>query len=432
MYEHQAIRTDVARIVVYVSPVNTPHGEPGSRAIPARRTGPFGRATRVLLLGLVVLVFGAIALWGPSLASHWQCRATDAAAIIPKDGALFGVNLDWASETVAQYSQDLGHSPAVAAQFTNLPYDNAAWGWVTASAAQAKSAGAVLLLTLEPNQGLDAVTARVVTQLASDLRVINDQGTPVVLRFAHEMNGSWYPWSQRPTQYIEVFRKVAAAVHQRAPGTAMLWAPNYGGGYPFSAGQYGAVPGTSDFALLDTNADGVLTMADDPYLPYYPGDDAVDWVGMSLYHWGKHYPWGTNDIPEAGKLAGMLTGTYSGSVGDERAVPDFYQVFGAQHRRPVAITETAALYAPGGTGADELAVKQAWWRQVFSNQIHEQFPMLKMINWFEWNKDETEVGGVVDWRTLNNATTRTAFVADLPSWLTYGGKSLKACTWGFN
>jgi hypothetical protein len=77
-------------------------------------------------------------------------------------------------------------------------------------------------------------------------------------------------------------------------------------------------------------------------------------------------------------------------------------------------------------------VKQAWWRQVFSNQIHEQFPMLKMINWFEWNKDETEVGGVVDWRTLNNPTTRAAFVADLPSWLTYGGDSLKACTWGLN
>jgi soluble lytic murein transglycosylase-like protein len=67
----------------------------------------------------------------------------------------------------------------------------------------------------------------------------------------------------------------------------MLWAPNYGGGYPFASGQYNALPGTSDFALLDTNHDGVLNMSDDPYLPYYPGDDAVDWVGMSLYHWGS-------------------------------------------------------------------------------------------------------------------------------------------------
>lgn len=378
-----------------------------------------------------MVALAATALWGPRLASQWQCRATNASVIIPKDGVLFGVNLDWASESVDQYSQGLGHRPAVAAQFTTIPYDDAAWGWVTESATQVKSAGGVLLLTLEPTQGLDAVTARVVAQLASDLRAINDQGIPVVLRFAHEMNGSWYPWSQRPTQYIEVFRRVAAAVHRQAPGTAMLWAPNYGGGYPFAGGQYVAVAGSRDFTLLDTNADGALTMADDPYLPYYPGDDAVDWVGMSLYHWGNDYPWGTNDIPEAGKLVGMLTGTYSGSVGDERAVADFYEVFGTQHHRPVAITETAALYAPGRAGADELTVKQAWWRQVFADQVHDQFPMLKMINWFEWNKDEVEVGGVVDWRTLHSPTTRPAFVADLPKWLTYGGDKLQVCTWGF-
>ena len=256
---------------------------------------PFWRVARFVLLGIVVVALAATALWGPRIASQWQCRATNASVIIPKDGVLFGVNLDWASESVDQYSQGLGHRPAVAAQFTTIPYDDAAWGWVTESAAQVKAAGGVLLLTLEPT----------------------------------------------------------------------------------------------------------------------------------------NYPWGTNDIPEAGKLFGMLTGTYSGSVGDERAVPDFYEVFGTQHHRPVAITETAALYAPGRAGADELAVKQAWWRQVFSDQVHDQFPMLKMINWFEWNKDEVEVGGVVDWRTLHSPTTRPAFVADLPTWLTYGGDKLQVCTWGF-
>jgi hypothetical protein len=386
----------------------------------------------VLFLGLVVLAIAASGLWGRSMVLRWQCRAERASSVVSKGDVLFGVNLDWGSETLAQYAQDLGHSPAVAAQFTSLPYDDVAWGWVTASSAQTRAAGAVLLLTVQPTQGLEAVTAEVVAKLASDLRAINDEGTPVVVRLAHEMNGSWYPWSQRPSEYIEVFRKVAAAVHQHAPGTEMLWAPNYGGGYPFSGGQYGAVPGSKDFALLDTNADGVLTMADDPYLPYYPGDDAVDWVGMSLYHWGNHYPWGTNDIPEAGKLSAMLTGSYSGSVGDERAVPDFYQTFGTQHHRPVAIAETGALYATRGVGSDELSVKQAWWRQVFSMEAHEQFPMLKMINWFEWNKDETEVGGLVDWRALGSTTTRSAFVADLPTWLAYGRASLKTCTWGFS
>lgn len=37
---------------------------------------------------------------------------------------------------------------------------------------------------------------------------------------------------------------------------------------------------------LDTNGDRVIDMRDDMYSPYYPGDDVVDWVGMSLYHFG--------------------------------------------------------------------------------------------------------------------------------------------------
>lgn len=31
--------------------------------------------------------------------------------------------------------------------------------------------------------------------------------------------------------------------------------------------------GSPDFKALDTNNDGVIDFSDDPYLPYYPGDD---------------------------------------------------------------------------------------------------------------------------------------------------------------
>ena len=36
---------------------------------------------------------------------------------------------------------------------------------------------------------------------------------------------------------------MAAAVHAGAPGSAMMWAPNYAGGYPFAGGMYEAEPG---------------------------------------------------------------------------------------------------------------------------------------------------------------------------------------------
>lgn len=57
----------------------------------------------------------------------------------------------------------------------------------------------------------------------------------------------------------------------------MLWNPNEGTSYPYPKGtdpkSYLTV---ADFALMDTNKDGILDYKDDPYSPWYPGDDAVD------------------------------------------------------------------------------------------------------------------------------------------------------------
>jgi hypothetical protein len=148
-------------------------------------------------------------------------------------------------------------------------------------------------------------------------------------------------------------------------------------------------------------------------MPYYPGDDAVDWVGMSLYHWGSAYPWGENELPEDGKFVAQLRGQYSGFAGDERAVPDFYGLFGEAHGKPIAITETAAFYAPAAGGEDAAAIKPRWWRQVFEPRTLASLPRVAMINWFEWSKFETEVGGQVDW-TVTGQGLVDGFRAALP------------------
>ena len=43
----------------------------------------------------------------------------------------------------------------------------------------------------------------------------------------------------------------------------------------------------ADCKLLDTNGDGTINNYDDMYTPYYPGDDVVDWVGLSVFHFGN-------------------------------------------------------------------------------------------------------------------------------------------------
>ncbi len=358
---------------------------------------------------------------GAASPSPAPCTAVLPSDAFPADGVALGVNPDWGQETLAQFTEATQLAPAAAVSFSDVPMDDTDLQNVRAAAQQVAQAGGVLVLTLEPREGLAAVTDTVVADVVDLLAEINGTGVPVLLRFAHEMNGSWYAWGQQPAEYVETFRRVAAAVHADAPGTQTLWAPNYGGGYPFSGGEHEAQPGTPAFALLDTDGDGTLTGADDPYAPYYPGDDAVDWVGMSLYHWGEVYPWGEDVVPEPTKFVDQLTGTYAGTGGDDSALPDFAADYAQSRGKPLAIPETAAFVTAGADAATALAIKQAWWQQVLADDVHERVPALRLVNWFDWDKHETEVDGVVQWSLSGDPAVAEAFRADLPAWVHEAG-----------
>jgi hypothetical protein len=69
-------------------------------------------------------------------------------------------------------------------------------------------------------------------------------GHPVLLTFAHEMNGNWYPWGYggsegtTPAQWIAAWDHVVTVVNAQAPGlVTWVWAPNVELGAT-SIGQY--------------------------------------------------------------------------------------------------------------------------------------------------------------------------------------------------
>ena len=366
-------------------------------------TGSMPSMSRFACLVLLLVVSACSAAAPPSTPASSSSAPPTAPAIssqprtvpslVPPDGRTwFGMNLDWANQTVAQVTGSLGVTPAVWVQFVGFPLDDAARANLVGFFEQVGAAGAYGLITLEPHDGLSAVTPEAAADLATVLdEAWTDHEVATFVRFAHEMNGSWYPWAQQPEAYVEAFRVVADAVHG-ATASAMVWAPNDGAGYPFSGQEFEAAPGSPERAALDTDGDGDLTSADDPYAPYWPGDDAVDWVGMSLYFWGLQYPWGENELAPAGTFVAQLTGQPTSAHPDERAVPDFYATYAEGHDKPMAIIETAALYDPSGDGPDEAAVKSAWFEQVFSDETRDRFSRIGMINWFEWRTQEPEVG----------------------------------------
>jgi hypothetical protein len=368
--------------------------------------------SRLLLTVALIATLAASSNLAPALAR-----------LQPTGGAYFGLNLDWASETAAAATERLGRTPAVWVQFSRFPLDASARANLDALIDQVATVGGIALVTLEPEDGLAAVTTAVADDLGDLLaRYWDTRRVPTFVRFAHEMNGSWYPWAQQPGEYVAAFRRVAAAVHERAPHSAMVWAPNQGGGYPFSGGPFVAPPGSAAIAALDTNGDGTLTNADDPYAPYYPGDDAADWVGMSLYHWGRAYPWGEAELPHPGTFAAMLRGEDTGAHNQAARVPDFYGTYAVGHDKPLAIVETGILYDPGATeGPTEAELKSAWFGEVFGPSTHAAFPRIGMLSWFEWSKHEPEVGRVIDWRLGSDPALARRLLDTAPDWLVFGG-----------
>jgi len=345
------------------------------------------------------------------------------ARLEPQSGCYFGVvRDDLTLDTIRGYSVWLGFTPAAFVTFVKFPMRQQDIDKLKVIK-EIIPTGGIVLVTLEPLDGLNTISKQDCQDFATLCVNYEKQGLGVMVRFAHEMNGTWYPWCQSPTLYKEKFRLLAQYVHTNTHNTAMLWTPNSGGGYPFLGGPYGVQPGTPEYSVLDTDGNNKLDMNDDMYTPYYPGDDAVDWVGMSVYHWGQSYPWIENELPEARNFTDQITGNYNGLNGNQLAVPDFYSMFcnDGVHNKPMAIPETAAFYNTEQGGASELAIKQAWWHQVFNHSgdtndaldISVHFPKIKMINWFDIQKNEAEAkGNLVDWRISGNTIIQSAFTRD--------------------
>lgn len=347
------------------------------------------------------------------------------------NSVLVGAALEWQQWgfSTENVSKTLGYEPATFVVFTNIPFTDDDLWVMERILPSAGAQGQHIILTMEPYRGFDAVREDgVIDAVVHVLQKYEDEhNVTFILRFAHEMNGSWYPWSQQPRAYIDTFRMLAMAVAQHTQYATMMFCPNVGPGYPYAGGEYflgsSCTPSLSDddCDLLDTNNDGKLTSDDDMFSPYWPGDDVVDWVGSSLYHWGDAYPWGENVIPPKDYFFKALTSSNNSNNG-------FYRLYSEGKGKPMIVTETAALYnqcdVRPGTGTcqvntkhgwlnrqREYEIKSAWWEQVFSMNTLKEFPNIRIISWFNVKKRESEVQwNTIDWTMYSTRNIKRGFL----------------------
>ncbi|WP_445442362.1 hypothetical protein [Clavibacter sp. km1a] len=410
--------------------------------MPARRRV---RAPGRMRVSAAATAVAAVALAVVPAAAAGAARAATAAAAASAsdevdlttapDAPWFGGILDWAEDDARSYADRLGAIPAVLGQSVRYPLGPDDVAYLDGIAEQTARQGSLLLLTLEPTVPLAELTAEDATVLTDRLEALRERvGLRALVRFAPEMNGSWTPWGQQPAAYVSAFRVVADAVHASDAGAVTVWSPAYASGYPFGSAD-GRVEGSAarSIAELDTDGDGRVDVDDDAYRPYYPGDDAVDWVGLSASHFGAErdaatgteeeeylggdvvprQAFGANVLPEDGKFLRQLQGAY-GYPDEGGTGRDFAAEWIDGTGKP-AVIETAALHDPARTdGASGIDITRAWWEQVLAPEVRAAHPGIGMVVWRELERAEAEAdAAVIDWRATADPATAAALRAHL-------------------
>lgn len=171
-----------------------------------------------------------------------------------------------AKSDVAQFGREYGKKPFLVMVFVD-------WGkFVDEEVVRgAYSENSLLFVTLEPwradeKAGIDYDKLLAggydgyIDEFAEKMKGIP---RPVLIRFAHEMNGNWYPWSGVKIgrdKYIAVYRYVKNRF-DKAGAENMRW-------------------------VFSVNAEDVPA-ENNYFMMYYPGEKYADYIGIDGYNWGN-------------------------------------------------------------------------------------------------------------------------------------------------
>jgi Glycosyl hydrolase family 26 len=303
------------------------------RSLTGRRLSSSGGA----LLAVLAVLCLAAAPPGPARGAGGAQRQIGFGAYIPNSYEYPGL--------IDRYARLVGRRPVIVSRYPN---------WSTApfthhAMAAIWDRGAVPLVTWEPwtasekGISLRAIAAgRYDGYARRSAREAIAWGRPILLRFAHEMNGGWYPWGTghgySPATYVAAWRHLVRLFRSvGATNVQWVWSPNVDeqGGFPISVPLLGSGP-SHPF----------------PFEQFFPGDRWVDWVALDGFNWGKGGKW-----------------------------QSFTEIFGNSYdavirmtSRPIIVAETASNEGPGDKGA--------WVASALEREIP-QFQRIRAVVWFD-------------------------------------------------
>jgi Glycosyl hydrolase family 26 len=249
------------------------------------------------------------------------------------------------AQALSDYAAMVGRQPDIVMSYRDfdlpLLYSN--------EISNLRATGQTPLISWEPYHSLsDIASGKYDSYLHEQAKLAKSWGSTLLIRFGHEMNGTWYSWSGQPTSFVAAWRHIVSVF--RADGvTNVKWvfSPNIQEGTKY------------------------------PISPYFPGDEWVDYVGLDGYNWGTGTSWSHWESLEA-------------------VFATSYSVITQLSTKPLIITETSSSEAGGE--------KAAWIRTGMMQTIPQKFPRVTAVVWFNRTQED-------DWRINSSQASLDAYRA---------------------
>jgi len=125
-------------------------------------------------------------------------------------------------------------------------------------------------LLIEINQGLwDTYIDDWAIDLKGYVKSLSTKETSkILLRFAHEPNGNWYPYSNTPNEFVSAWQRIHQRFEELEVNHYIDWVWN----------------------INNVSIDNY-----DDISQYYPGDEYVDWTSVDGFNFGSNYDWSSWD-----------------------------------------------------------------------------------------------------------------------------------------
>lgn len=202
---------------------------------------------------------------------------------------------------------------------------------------------------------------------------------PILLRFAHEMTGDWYPWG------YNVNGNVAGtydSVNKRATGDyAKAWRYIHD---KFTAAGIDKTKVQWVFAPNNSVSSGV------DFWNFWPGADYVDYTGLDGFNWGTTQTWSSWQQPWDVFGAGLW------HLNNDKDIAG----------KPIIITEVATVQSEGSN-------KQSEWINNLVNWLSTDAANQNVVGFVYFNHNKVEGSTMTDWRFDTTSDSVTAMKTSL-------------------